>query len=96
MGTIAAIPPYILLSQLSFLTYMSVVICTFLVGIYLCEFSSRALGVHDHGGIVWDEFVGFWITMIAIPEFNWQWVVTGFVLFRIFDIFKPWPVKTRR
>lgn len=72
---------------------MIVIIAGFLIGIYLCDFSSRALGVHDHGGIVWDEFIGFWITMIAVPAINWQWVLTGFVLFRVFDIFKPWPVK---
>ena len=93
MGTIAAIPPYYLLAELTLLPYILVVIAAFLIGIYLCDFSSRALGVHDHGGIVWDEFIGFWITMIAVPALDWQWVLAGFVLFRIFDIFKPWPVK---
>ncbi len=93
MGTIAAIPPYILLSQLELVAYIVIVIAGFLIGIYLCDFSSQALGVHDHGGIVWDEFIGLWITMIAVPELNWQWILTGFVLFRIFDIVKPWPVK---
>ena len=93
MGTIAAIPPYLLLSRLDLLPYIAVLIAGFLTGIYLCDFSSRTLGVHDHGGIVWDEFIGFWITMIAVPLLNWQWVLTGFVLFRFFDIVKPWPVK---
>ena len=59
---------------------------------YLCRYTSATLGVHDHGGIVWDEFVGFWITMTAVPV-TWQWIVAGFVLFRVFDIVKPWPVK---
>ena len=54
--------------------------------------SSEMLGVHDHGGIVWDEFAGYFITMIAAPA-GWQWIVVGFVLFRIFDILKPWPIK---
>ena len=49
------------------------------------------LGVHDHGGIVWDEIVGYLITMIAAPA-GWEWVIVGFILFRIFDIFKPWPI----
>ena len=62
------------------------------LGVYLCQYTSAALGVHDHSGIVWDEFVGFWITMIAVPV-TWQWIVAGFVLFRVFDIVKPWPVK---
>ena len=64
----------------------------FVAGIYLCGYTSKALGVHDHGGIVWDEFVGYWITMIAVPA-SWQWILAGFVLFRLFDIVKPWPVK---
>lgn len=93
MGTIAAIPPYLLLSQLDLILYVAVVLAGFLMGIYLCEFSSRVLGVHDHGGIVWDEFIGFWITMIAVPVVNWQWLLAGFALFRLFDIAKPWPVK---
>ena len=50
------------------------------------------LGVHDHGGIVWDEFAGYFITMIAAPP-GWIWIVVGFVLFRLFDIFKPWPAS---
>ncbi len=64
----------------------------FAIGVYLCGYTSRALGEHDHSGIVWDEFVGFWITMIAVPA-TWQWILAGFVLFRLFDIVKPWPVK---
>lgn len=93
LGTIAAILPYLVLSQLSLPGYISVLLVGFVVGIYLCDFSSRTLGVHDHGGIVWDEFIGFWITMIAVPALNWQWLLTGFVLFRLFDIVKPWPIK---
>ena len=93
MGTVAAIPPYLFLAQLELIPYLVIVLVGFLAGIYLCNFSSRALGVHDHGGIVWDEFIGFWITMIAVPQLNWQWLVAGFLLFRFFDIVKPWPVK---
>jgi len=61
------------------------------LGIWLCQVTSRDLGVHDHAGIVWDEIVGYLITMIAIPA-TWPWVVAGFVLFRLFDIIKPWPI----
>ena len=93
MGTLAAIPPYLLLSRLELLVFIAVLIIGFIVGVYLCDFTSKALGVHDHGGIVWDEFIGFWITMIAVPEVNWQWILAGFLLFRFFDIVKPWPVK---
>lgn len=61
-------------------------------GFWICGESARRIGVHDHGGIVWDEIVGFWITMIAVPP-TWQWILLGFVLFRVFDILKPWPVR---
>jgi len=91
-GTLVAIPLYLLLAQLPMTWYLLAVLLAFLVGVYLCGYTSNALGVHDHSGIVWDEFVGFWITMIAVPS-DWQWILAGFVLFRLFDIVKPWPVK---
>lgn len=91
-GTLAAVPFYLLLAQLSLPWYLLVVVIGFVAGVYLCQYTSDALGVHDHGGIVWDEFIGYWITMIAVP-LSWQWIVLGFVLFRLFDIVKPWPVK---
>jgi len=93
VGTLAAIPPYLLISHLELLPYLIILLAGFVAGVYLCGFTSHALEVHDHGGIVWDEFIGFWITMIAVPAVNWQWVLAGFVLFRFFDIVKPWPVK---
>jgi phosphatidylglycerophosphatase A len=93
MGTLVAIPLYLLLSQLELVPYLIVVAAGFCIGILLCEKTSKALGVHDHSGIVWDEFIGYWITMIAIPAVTWQWILTGFLLFRFFDIVKPWPVK---
>ncbi|CAD7850345.1 MAG: Phosphatidylglycerophosphatase A (EC 3.1.3.27) [Olavius algarvensis Gamma 3 endosymbiont] len=91
-GTLVAVPFYLLLAQLSLPWYLLAVNLGFAIGVYICQYTSDALGVHDHGGIVWDEFVGYWITMIAVP-FAWQWILLGFVLFRGFDIVKPWPVK---
>lgn len=90
-GTLAAVPLYLLLAQLSTVAYLTVVVVSFIVGIYLCGQTSKDMKVHDHGGIVWDEFVGFWITMIALP-FHWAWIVAGFVVFRFFDIVKPFPI----
>lgn len=49
--------------------------------------------VHDHGSIVWDEFIGMWITLMAIPTVSWEWILTGFFIFRIFDMWKPWPIR---
>ncbi len=91
-GTIAAIPFYFLMSGLNWQVYLLVLFLSFLLGIYLCEQATKNLGVHDHGGIVWDEFVGFWLTMFLIP-WHWQWLVLGFLLFRFFDIIKPFPIK---
>ena len=91
-GTLAAIPIYLLIAQLALPYYLAIVALGLVAGVYLCGYTSATLGVHDHGGIVWDEFVGFWITMTAVPV-TWQWIVAGFVLFRVFDIVKPWPVK---
>jgi phosphatidylglycerophosphatase A len=91
-GTLAAIPFFLLLQNLSWPLYLSWLLVTFALGVIWCDRSSKAMGVHDHGGIVWDEFVGFWITMFMAPT-CWVCVVIGFVLFRFFDILKPWPIN---
>ena len=91
-GTLMAIPLYLLLSELPLISYAAVVVAAFILGIYLCGKTADDLGVHDHPGIVWDEFVGFWITMFAAPA-GLLWLVIGFSLFRLFDIWKPWPIK---
>lgn len=90
-GTLAAVPLYWLLSQLGPGLYFAAVICAFLSGILICSVASKQLQVHDHPGIVWDEFVGYWITMWALPV-DWAWMLAGFIVFRIFDIAKPWPI----
>lgn len=90
-GTLAAVPLWWGMQFLSAPAYIAVVVVAAILGCYLCGEASRKLGVHDHGGIVWDEFVGFWITMFLAPA-GWLWVLYGFVLFRIFDIAKPQPI----
>ncbi len=95
-GTLVAIPLYILLQDLPVLMYIFVTVALFLLGIWLCRITTRDLGVHDHPGIVWDEIVGYLITMTAAPagaESAWLWIVLGFALFRLFDIWKPWPIN---
>ncbi len=91
-GTLVAIPLYLLAEPLPLPAYLLLVMVMLLVGIGLCSHTSRTLGVHDHGGIVWDEIVGYFITMIAAPA-GWGWLVAGFLLFRLFDIWKPWPIN---
>ncbi len=49
--------------------------------------------IHDHGSIVWDEFIGMWMTLMGMPLVNWQWILISFVLFRFFDMLKPWPIS---
>jgi len=92
MGTLAAIPLWWLLAQLPLTSYLIVVLVAAVVGITICGRAADQMGVHDHGGIVWDEFVGFWIAMAALP-ITWTSVILGFVLFRLFDILKPWPIS---
>lgn len=91
-GTLAAVPLYLLLAPLPPAWYLLVLILCFAAGIWLCGRTATDLGLPDHGGIVWDEFVGYWITMLAAPA-GWQWLITGFVLFRLFDIWKPFPIS---
>ncbi|WP_457668688.1 phosphatidylglycerophosphatase A family protein [Thiolapillus sp.] len=90
-GTLLAVLLYLPLSLLPLGWYLWVLVLVILSGIWLCGRTSRDLGVHDHGGIVWDEFAGYFVTMIAAPA-GWWWIITGFLLFRLFDIWKPWPI----
>lgn len=91
-GTLAAIPLYLLVAQWGLLQYTMLLAMAVLLGVWICGAASRQLQVHDHPGIVWDEFVGFGITMWALPP-DWTWVIAGFVVFRIYDIAKPWPIS---
>ncbi len=92
MGTLVAVPLYLLLAQLPLMGYVLALLLSFIVGIYFCHKTAADMGVHDHGGIVWDEFVGYWLTMVLAPT-GWLWVVVGFIAFRFFDIVKPWPIR---
>lgn len=91
-GSLAAIPIWGLFFWLPAPLYWLVVVAAFVLGVWLCDKTARDLGVHDHGGIVWDEFVGMWIVLGLMPV-SWVGVLLGFALFRFFDIIKPWPIK---
>jgi phosphatidylglycerophosphatase A len=96
-GTLAAIPFYLLFSAALLEWQLLIVIVSFFIGIYLCNATAMALGVHDHPAIVWDEFVGFWLTMLVLPllgvSLDWILLLLGFIFFRFFDIIKPWPIS---
>ena len=87
LGLILAVP----LIALPDWAAWSVVAVALLVGIPICGRASRAMGVHDHGGIVWDEFVGLWMVLLTIPAHPGWWLA-AFLAFRVFDIAKPWPI----
>jgi phosphatidylglycerophosphatase A len=91
-GTLAAVPFALLLKALPAVAFWPLWAALALVGIWLCGATARRLGVHDHGGIVWDEMVGYWLAVALVPM-HWAWLLAGFVLFRVFDIVKPWPIR---
>jgi phosphatidylglycerophosphatase A len=91
-GTLAAIPLFLFLALLTPLSYFVIVVLMSITGIYICGKAADDVGVHDHPAIVWDEFIGYFITMFMVPV-SWQSVLVGFLLFRLFDIFKPWPIS---
>ena len=91
-GTLVAIPFAFLLKSLPPAWYWLALVFFFLAGIYLCDVASARLGRHDPGGIVWDEMVAYWLTVAFIPV-ALPWWLAAFVLFRFFDILKPWPVR---
>lgn len=92
VGSLAAVPLFLLLSDLPLDVYLGICLLVSLLGIYICGYSARKLKVHDHPGIVWDEFAGFLITMCGFAA-TIQNVLLGFIFFRLFDIFKPWPIR---
>ena len=91
-GTLSAVPIVLFVMQFGFAAHLVFAIVAAIFGIYVCGESARRLGVHDHPGIVWDEITGFAVTMLTAPA-NTYWVVAGFALFRLFDIWKPWPIR---
>lgn len=91
-GTLVAVPAWWLVSGWPLSWKLMLTGALLLGGIPLCGVSARRLGVHDHPGIVWDEVVGYFVTMLVAPA-GWTWMLAGFVAFRAFDILKPWPIS---
>ncbi len=90
-GTLMSIPFYLLLRPMPLLTYAIFLVGFIVISSLICSKVSREIKVDDHQGMCIDEFAGFFVTMFNAP-WGWQWVVLGFILFRIFDIVKPWPI----
>ncbi len=92
-GTLVAFPMYWYLApRLSDLMLILVLIWAFVIGIWVCDITGKALGVADYGGIVWDEIVAFMLVLFFTPP-GWYWSLLAFALFRFFDIVKPQPIR---
>ena len=90
-GTLLGIPIAIFLSHFSILIFAIACVLLFCVGIYLCSITNRDFGTLDHPAAVFDEIATFPIVLIGIPM-HWYFILIGFILFRFFDIVKPWPI----
>lgn len=92
VGSLAALPLWLLMSHWPLWLYSLALVLAFVLGVWATGKTGQAVGETDHGGIVWDEFVGLWITLAVVPR-EWPWVLAGFVAFRVLDILKPPPVR---
>lgn len=94
-GSAAALLPWFALRELPLLFYAAVLIVAFAIGVWASNIVIGKLRVEDPGVIVWDEFVGQWIALLPLllQPHGWPWIIGGFVLFRVFDVCKPWPVS---
>ncbi len=94
-GTFGSLPGVLLFwltLDLGLYVQLGVAVVLVVVGTWLCGESARRIGVHDHGGIVWDEIAGMYVTLLAAPATITGWAL-AFVAFRLFDIVKPWPIR---
>jgi phosphatidylglycerophosphatase A len=90
-GSLAALLPWLLLRELPLALVFAVIIVCFVLGVLASEWVMARLGRGDPGCVVIDEWVGLWIALSVAPP-GWVWLLAGFLLFRLFDIAKPWPV----
>nr|WP_250887055.1 MULTISPECIES: phosphatidylglycerophosphatase A [unclassified Rhodanobacter] len=94
-GSLAALLPWLLLRELPLPMYLAVLLIGFAAGVWACNVASRALGVADHRSLVWDEFIGQWVALLPLLVLPAPWwaIALGFLLFRLFDVWKPWPIS---
>ena len=91
-GTLVGFPLFWLISSYAHSTQLTIIAALFLIGIYLCDITGKALGVSDHGSIVWDEIVAMMLVLTVTPQ-HWAGWIVAFLLFRLFDIWKPFPIR---
>ena len=90
-GTLMGLPLFWLISGYTLHTQLLIITALFLLGIYFCHKTGQDLGVADHGSIVWDEIVAMMLAL-SIAGNTWSLWLTAFLLFRLFDIWKPYPI----
>lgn len=91
-GTLGGVVLYLMLSRLPLWAYIVVAVVLLIIGFFICDITNRDFGTDDHPAAVWDEVVGFLFVMLAVPK-TWYFILIGFGLFRLFDIWKPWPIR---
>ena len=92
LGTLAGLLLFIPLNLLPDLLLLPLFVLAFVAGIWICGRTGRDLGVHDYGGIVWDEIVAMMLVLAFAPD-GWLWWLAAFLLFRFFDAVKPPPIR---
>ena len=94
-GSLAALLPWLALRELPLPLYAAALALAFLAGVWACAWLVKTLRVSDPSIAVWDEFTGMWIALLPLVSMpaHWLWILGAFILFRIFDIAKPWPVS---
>lgn len=92
VGTIAALPGVLLLGQFALFGQLLILTVVVALGVLVSDYAVKKLRVHDHPGIVIDEFAGLWLSFFLVP-LSLPLVVIGFILFRLLDILKPWPIS---
>lgn len=93
VGTLLALPIWYACSGWSTTAYLALVCLLAAVGVLICHRATQILGVHDHPGIVFDEIVGYLLALAVVPR-SFLWLAVSFIVFRFFDIVKPWPIGT--
>lgn len=101
-GSLAALLPWLALRHAPLPIYLVVLGIGFVVGVWACDIAGRAVGVDDHRSLVWDEFIGQWIALLPLVAMfpitpagtiPWWPMLASFTLFRLFDVWKPWPIR---
>ena len=92
VGTLVGFPLFWCISTQALSMQLAIIAVLFIMGVYFCDATGKALGVADHGSIVWDEIVAMLLVLTFTPD-QWQYWIIAFIFFRLFDIWKPIPIR---